>query len=126
VAPDLPAGTRAARDLLLKDPVRLTEADRDSLHRFFRERIQQAKAASTAASWEQQLEQVFDYTAWHQFVVKIDRSSGTDRTRQHRGDRSRMRGGSPRQRHRRSRRGQGGRHREAQAARPAGHQHLQR
>jgi len=42
VAPDLPAGTRAARDLLLKDPVRLTEADRDSLHRFFRERIEQA------------------------------------------------------------------------------------
>jgi uncharacterized protein (TIGR02680 family) len=76
VAPDLPAGTRAARDLLLKDPVRLTEADRDSLHRFFRERIEQAKADNTAASWEQQLEQVFDYTAWHQFVVKLDRSNG--------------------------------------------------
>jgi len=76
VAPGLPAGTGAARDLLLKDPVRLTEADRDSLHRFFRERIEQAKAANTAASWEQQLEQVFDYTAWHQFVVKIDRSNG--------------------------------------------------
>ena len=36
VAPDLPAATRAARDLLLKDPVRLTEADRESLHQFFR------------------------------------------------------------------------------------------
>jgi uncharacterized protein (TIGR02680 family) len=77
VAPDLPAGTKAARDLLLKDPVRLTEADRESLHRFFRDRIEQAKADDTAASWEQQLAQVFDYTAWHQFVVKLDRANGT-------------------------------------------------
>jgi uncharacterized protein (TIGR02680 family) len=73
---DLPAGTRAARDLLLKDPVRLTEEDRESLHRFFRDRIEQAKADDTAASWEQQLAQVFDYTSWHRFVVKVDRANG--------------------------------------------------
>ncbi|GAB3893551.1 hypothetical protein GCM10029964_070510 [Kibdelosporangium lantanae] len=77
VAPDLPAGTRAARDLLLKDPVRLTAADRDALHQFFRERIAHARADDTATSWEQQLAQVFDYTAWHQFVVKVDRANGT-------------------------------------------------
>jgi uncharacterized protein (TIGR02680 family) len=77
VAPDLPPGTKAARDLLLKDPVRLTDEDRESLHRFFRERIEQAKADDTAASWEEQLAQVFDYTAWHQFVVKVDRANGT-------------------------------------------------
>jgi len=76
VAADLPPGTKAARDLLLKDPVRLTEADRESLHRFFRERIEQARSDNTAASWEQQLAQVFDYTAWHQFVVKVDRANG--------------------------------------------------
>lgn len=76
VAQDLPHGTKAARDLLLKDPVRLTEADRESLHRFFRDRIEQAKADDTAASWEQQLAQVFDYTTWHQFVVKVDRANG--------------------------------------------------
>jgi hypothetical protein len=76
VAPDLPAGTRAARDLLLKDPVRLSETDREALHRFFRERIEQAKADDSATSWEQQLAQVFDYTSWHQFVVKIDRANG--------------------------------------------------
>jgi uncharacterized protein (TIGR02680 family) len=76
VAPGLPAGTKAARDLLLKDPVRLTDEDRESLHQFFRERIEQAKADDTAASWEQQLAQVFDYTAWHQFVVKVDRANG--------------------------------------------------
>jgi hypothetical protein len=75
VAPDLPAGTRAARDLLLKDPVRLSDADRESLHRFFRERIEQAKADDSAASWEQQLAQVFDYASWHQFVVKVDRAN---------------------------------------------------
>lgn len=76
VAADLPPGTRAARDLLLKDPVRLSNDDRESLHRFFRERIEQAKSDNTAASWEQQLAQVFDYTAWHQFVVKVDRANG--------------------------------------------------
>ncbi len=76
VAADLPPGTKAARDLLLKDPVRLTDTDRESLHRFFRDRIEQAKADDTATSWEQQLAQVFDYTAWHQFVVKIDRANG--------------------------------------------------
>lgn len=75
-AQDLPPGTKAARDLLLKDPVRLTDADRESLHRFFRDRIEQAKADDTAASWEQQLAQVFDYTTWHQFVVKVDRANG--------------------------------------------------
>lgn len=76
VAPDLPPGTKAARDLLLKDPVRLSDADREALHRFFRERIDQAKTDDSATSWEQQLTQVFDYTSWHQFVVKIDRSNG--------------------------------------------------
>ncbi|ANZ39090.1 hypothetical protein BBK82_26465 [Lentzea guizhouensis] len=77
VSPDLPAGTKAARDLLLKDPVRLSEADRESLHRFFRERVEQAKGDESAAGWEQQLGQVFDYTAWHRFVVKLDRMNGT-------------------------------------------------
>jgi uncharacterized protein YPO0396 len=76
VAQDLPAGTKAARDLLLKDPVRLTDADRESLHRFFRDRIEQAKADDTATTWEQQLGQVFDYTSWHQFVVRVDRANG--------------------------------------------------
>ncbi|WP_330249322.1 TIGR02680 family protein [Nocardia sp. NBC_00565] len=76
IAPDLPPGTKAARDLLLKDPVRLTETDHQSLHRFLRDRIEEAKADDTATSWEQQLAQVFDYTAWHRFVVKVDRGNG--------------------------------------------------
>lgn len=76
VATDLPPGTKAARDLLLKDPVRLTAADRESLHQFFRDRIEEAKADDTATGWEQQLAKVFDYTAWHRFVVKVDRANG--------------------------------------------------
>lgn len=76
VDPGLPPGTRTARDLLLKDPVHLSETDRAALHGFFRERIEGARAANTAMSWEQQLTEVFDYTTWHQFVVKVDRSRG--------------------------------------------------
>jgi uncharacterized protein YPO0396 len=55
----------------------LTEEDRESLHRFFRDRVEQAKGDETATNWEQQLGQVFDYTAWHRFVVKVDRMNGT-------------------------------------------------
>ncbi|MGJ7907856.1 TIGR02680 family protein [Actinopolyspora sp. H202] len=73
VGRELPAGTQAARDLLLKDPVRLSEEDRESLHRFFRERVEDAKANNTATSWEEQLREVFDYTKWHRFDVRIDR-----------------------------------------------------
>jgi uncharacterized protein YPO0396 len=62
--------------LLLKDPVHLGESEREALHRFFRDRIDQARSADTAATWEHQLMQVFDYTEWHQFVVKIDRGRG--------------------------------------------------
>ncbi|WP_067565347.1 SbcC/MukB-like Walker B domain-containing protein [Nocardia acidivorans] len=76
IADNLPPGTKSARDLLLKDPIRLTEADHEALHRFLRDRIEEAKADGTATSWEQQLAQVFDYTAWHQFVVKVDRGRG--------------------------------------------------
>ncbi|MFF2956833.1 TIGR02680 family protein [Kitasatospora sp. NPDC057965] len=77
IHPDLPAGTRAARELLLKDPARITEADREALHAFFRGRIEEAKTRNTAATWEEQLAEVLDYTAWHQFVVKLDRANGS-------------------------------------------------
>ena len=76
VSPELPPGTKAARDLLLRDPVRLTDEDRASLHRFFRDRIEQARAEDSARTWAEQLAQVLDYTAWHRFVVKLDRADG--------------------------------------------------
>ncbi|MET8539240.1 TIGR02680 family protein [Kitasatospora sp. NPDC004799] len=77
IHPDLPAGTRTARELLLKDPARITEADREALHAFFRGRIEEAKTRNTASTWEEQLADVLDYTAWHQFVVKLDRANGS-------------------------------------------------
>jgi uncharacterized protein (TIGR02680 family) len=76
IHPDLPPGTRTARELLLKDPARITDADREALHAFFRARIDEAKARNTAANWEEQLAEVLDYTAWHQFVVRLDRANG--------------------------------------------------
>ncbi|MFI2184243.1 TIGR02680 family protein [Streptomyces sioyaensis] len=76
IRPDLPDGTRTARELLLKDPGRVTETDREALHAFFRSRIEEAKSSDTAASWEEQLGEVLDYTAWHQFTVRLDRANG--------------------------------------------------
>ncbi|KIE23622.1 hypothetical protein LK08_28925 [Streptomyces sp. MUSC 125] len=77
VRPDLPDSTRTARQLLLKDPGRVTETDREALHAFFRARIDEAKGNDTAASWEEQLGEVLDYTAWHRFTVRLDRAGGT-------------------------------------------------
>ncbi|MCA1191199.1 TIGR02680 family protein [Saccharopolyspora sp. 6V] len=76
VDPNLPAGTGAARELLLTDPERLDDADKDVLHAFFRERVDEARRHGTAAGWEGQLAQVFDYTSWHRFGVQIDRANG--------------------------------------------------
>ncbi|SES19184.1 TIGR02680 family protein [Lentzea xinjiangensis] len=74
VDPQLPPGTREARDLLLRSD--LNAAERSLLHQFFRERVEEARAHDTAMGWEQQLAQVLDYTTWHQFVVKVDRGEG--------------------------------------------------
>ncbi|MGW9115104.1 TIGR02680 family protein [Streptomyces sp. NPDC055663] len=76
VRPDLPDSTRTARQLLLKDPGRVTESDREALHAFFRGRIEEAKNSDTAASWEEHLGEVLDYTAWHSFTVRLDRADG--------------------------------------------------
>ncbi|MFF7361981.1 TIGR02680 family protein [Streptomyces sp. NPDC008125] len=76
IRPDLPEGTRTARELLLKDPGRVTDTDREALHAFFRSRIDEAKSSDTSSSWQEQLGEVLDYTAWHQFTVRLDRANG--------------------------------------------------
>ncbi|GAA4240560.1 TIGR02680 family protein [Actinomadura meridiana] len=76
IDPQQPPGVRAARDLLLRDPARLSADDRDALYRFFRDRVEEARAANTAASWEEQLMEVLDYTAWHRFTVRLERADG--------------------------------------------------
>ncbi|OAA27487.1 TIGR02680 family protein [Frankia sp. EI5c] len=75
VDPELPAATRQARDLLLRDPTQLTAADREALHTFLRGRLDDARDHDDATGWEELLLQVFDYTAWHQFIVRIDRGT---------------------------------------------------
>lgn len=64
---------RQAQALLLKDPARLVEEERAALHSFFRARIDQTHADDVGGSWAQQLAAVFDYTAWHQFRVEMNR-----------------------------------------------------
>lgn len=64
---------RHAQSLLLKDPARLVEEERQALHDFFRARIDQTHAEDVGGSWAQQLAAVFDYTAWHQFRVEMNR-----------------------------------------------------
>ncbi|TDC05097.1 TIGR02680 family protein [Nonomuraea longispora] len=76
VDPAQSAGTRAARDLLLRDPAGLSEADKEALYVFFRDRVEEARADNSSASWEDQLMKVLDYTSWHRFVVRLERGDG--------------------------------------------------
>ncbi|XVQ07146.1 TIGR02680 family protein [Spirillospora sp. CA-255316] len=76
VDPQQTVGIRTARQLLLRDPAGLGDDDREALYRFFRERVEEARAANTAASWEEQLMEVLDYTAWHRFTVRLERADG--------------------------------------------------
>ncbi|MET8868454.1 TIGR02680 family protein [Nonomuraea sp. NPDC004580] len=76
VDPTQSPGTRAARDLLLRDPAGLSEADKEALYVFFMDRVEEARADDSSASWEDQLMKVLDYTAWHRFVVKLYRGDG--------------------------------------------------
>lgn len=76
VAPDAPHGTERARALLVRDPRNLDDTEREVLHAFFRERIDDARAEDSAAGWEEHLTQVLDYTSWHRFTVELDRDDG--------------------------------------------------
>ncbi|MEO3794747.1 TIGR02680 family protein [Nonomuraea sp. B10E15] len=76
VDPAQSPGTRAARDLLLRDPAGLSEADKEALYVFFRDRVEEARADNSSASWEDQLMKVLDYTSWHRFVVRLERGDG--------------------------------------------------
>ncbi len=73
VRDDEGGGMRHAQSLLLKDPARLVEEERQALHDFFRARIDQTHTEDAGGSWAQQLATVFDYTAWHQFRVEMNR-----------------------------------------------------
>jgi uncharacterized protein (TIGR02680 family) len=70
VDPDQEAAMKEARRLLLRDSATLSKGERDSLHEFFRARIDEVRQAGTTSGWEEQLMQVLDYRKWHRFVVQ--------------------------------------------------------
>ena len=76
VSPDAPNGTEQARELLVHHPGQLNETEREVLHSFLRERIDDARTEDSAAGWEEHLTQVLDYTSWHRFTVELDRDDG--------------------------------------------------
>jgi uncharacterized protein (TIGR02680 family) len=76
VDPDLGPVLRQARDLLLRDPATLTDAEREALYDFFRARIDEVRDAGTAGDWVQQLDEVLDYRRWHRFVVQMRVTGG--------------------------------------------------
>jgi SbcC/RAD50-like, Walker B motif len=76
VDPDLGPVLRQARDLLLRDPATLNDAEREALYDFFRARIDEVRDAGTAGDWVQQLDEVLDYRRWHRFVVQMRVTGG--------------------------------------------------
>ncbi|MCD0447054.1 TIGR02680 family protein [Glycomyces sp. A-F 0318] len=67
---------KEARDLFLLPPEKLTEAQEGTLRRFLGGRVDALRDSDDPQPWSLQLQQVFDYTAWHEFKVLIDRGEG--------------------------------------------------
>jgi uncharacterized protein (TIGR02680 family) len=67
---------KKARDLFLLPPEKLTEAEEGTLRRFLGSRVDALRDSDDPQPWSLQLQQVFDYTAWHEFKVLIDRGEG--------------------------------------------------
>jgi uncharacterized protein (TIGR02680 family) len=72
VDPDQLAAVKAAQALLLRDPIDLSDVDRDSLQAFVRARVDQARVELEAnAPWEARLRETLDYRAWHRFTLQL-------------------------------------------------------
>lgn len=76
VRADLEASAKEARDLLLRRPEQLSADESQALQNFLRHRIESMRDSQDPQPWREQLRQVFDYTQWHEFVVRIDRGAG--------------------------------------------------
>ncbi len=67
-----PPAVKAARNLLLRDPSTLSEAERGDLHNFVRARVEQARAdLGENAPWHERLRETLDYRRWHRFGLQI-------------------------------------------------------
>ena len=72
VDPTQPDAVRSARELLLRDPVDLSEAQGEALQAFVRARVEQARAElEPSAPWEARLRETLDYRSWHRFTLQI-------------------------------------------------------
>ena len=70
------AAVRTARELLLRDPADLSDAERDSLYDFFRSRIDLVRTGEDSlAGWDAQLVEALDYRSWHRFQLQVGHAS---------------------------------------------------
>lgn len=79
VRDELDAHAKAARELLLKAPDRLDVEEQDLLRAFLAQRVDALRDSEDPRPWSEQLKDVFDYTAWHEFHVQFDKGEGWKR-----------------------------------------------
>jgi hypothetical protein len=70
---------KAARELLLKAPDKLDADERALLRAFLSDRVNALRESDDPRPWSEQLKDVFDYTAWHEFHVQFDKGAGWSR-----------------------------------------------
>ena len=67
---DVGATLQGARTRLMRKGATWTEQDRDVIARFLKGRLDDMRAQSPDATWQEQIERAFDYRQWHAFVVE--------------------------------------------------------
>ncbi|MCD0442349.1 TIGR02680 family protein [Glycomyces sp. A-F 0318] len=79
VRDELDVHAKAARELLLKAPDKLDAEERALLRAFLSDRVNALRESDDPRPWSEQLKDVFDYTAWHEFHVQFDKGAGWSR-----------------------------------------------
>lgn len=59
-----------ARRRLMRQGASWSQADRDLIARFLKDRLDTVRAEDAGATWQQQIERAFDYREWHGFIVE--------------------------------------------------------
>lgn len=79
VRDELDVHAKASRELLLKAPDQLDAEEQGILRAFLAERVDALRESEDPRPWSDQLKDVFDYTAWHEFQVQFDKGGGWKR-----------------------------------------------
>lgn len=79
VRDELDARAKAARELLLKTPDKVDAEEQEILRDFLSGRVNALRESDDPRPWSEQLKDVFDYTAWHEFHVQFDKGAGWSR-----------------------------------------------